>query len=356
MRISRLSRIGIVFFFALFGGGLLLGLSARPKPAAPGYHLIKTISLPPAPGDLEYFDYITVDSDARRVYISHGTEVVVLNADDFTVVGKIGGFQRSHGIVVVKGVGKGYITDEGPKKVVIFDPKTLKILGEIKTNTDVDSLIYEPVTKHIFTMNAFDNNTTVIDPAKDTIITNIDLGEEIEFPAIDGKGMIYDNGQEKSEVIAIDARTNTVKAKWKVPPAGQLVAMGMDEKNNRLFSGGRNPQFLVMIDPTDGKVLQSFPITAGVDAVIYEPSTKLVFASTREGMVHIFHEDSPNKLSEVETVKTAYGGKTMGLDIKTHNFFVSTSDFGPPGPPTERIPHPGPAAKQGNFRVLVYGR
>ena len=335
---------------------LLLTAHARPKPAAPGYHLIKTISLPPAPGNIEYFDYITVDPDARRVYISHGTEVVVLNADDYSVVGKMGGFQRCHGVVVVKGVGKGYITDGEAKKVFVFDLKTLKITGEIVTGTDVDSIIYEPATKHVFTFNASSNNTTVIDPAKDSVITNIDLGQEIEFPAIDGKGMIYDNGQEKSEIIAIDAKTNTVKANWPGAPAGQLVAMGMDGKNNRLFSGGRNPQFMVMIDPTNGKVLQSFPISAGVDAIIFESSTKLVFASTREGKVHIYHEDSPSKLSEVETVETQYGAKTMQVDTKTHNFFVSTSDFDPPAAPTEKQPHPLARAKQGNFRVLVYGR
>jgi YVTN family beta-propeller protein len=356
MKFSSLGRIGVVLFFALFGACLMLGTYARPKPAAPGYHLIKTISLPPAPGSSEYFDYITVDADARRVYISHGTEFVVLNADDFSVVGKIGGFQRSHGAVVVKEFGKGYITDGNAQKVVVFDPKTLKVTGEIKTQTNVDSIIYEPATKHIFTFNASSNNTTVIDPAKDAVITNIDLGQEVEFPAIDGKGMVYDNGQEKSEVIAIDAHTNTVKAKWPGAPAGQLVAMAMDGKNQRIFSAGRNPQFLVMMDAKNGKVLQSFPITAGVDANIFEPSTKLLFASTREGFVHIYHEDSPNKLSEVETVKTQYGAKTMQIDPKTHNIFLATSDFDPPAAPTEKQPHPLPTAKQGNFRVLVYGR
>src|SRR6202035_3752548 len=149
--------------------------------------------------------------------------------------------------------------------VVVFDPKTLKVIGEIKTNTDVDSLIYEPATKHILTMNASDNNTTVIDPANDSIITNIDLGEEVEFPAVDGKGMVYDNGQEKSEVIAIDARTNTVKARWPTAPEGQPVSMAIDQKNRRLFSAGRGPQMVAMIDANSGKVLQTLPISGGVD-------------------------------------------------------------------------------------------
>jgi hypothetical protein len=356
MKVSRLGRIGVVLFFALFGAWFLLSASAKPKPAAPGYHLLKTVSLPPAPGNSEYFDYITVDADARRVYITHGTEVVVLNADDYTVVGKISGFQRCHGVVIVKGVGKGYITDGDAQKVVVFDPKTLKITGEIQTKNDVDSLIYEPVTKHVFTFNASSKNTTVIDPVKDTVITDIDLGQGVEFPAVDGKGMVYDNGREKNEVIAIDARTNTVKAYWPAAPAASLFALGMDQQNRRVFSGGRDPQIMVMIDASNGKVLQSVPVTAGVDAIIFEHSTNLVFASTREGVVHIYHEDSPDKITEVETVKTEYGAKTMQIDTKTHNFFTSTSDFDPPAAPTEKVPHPLPRSKPGNFRVLVFGR
>src|SRR6266851_7062728 len=132
MKFSSLGRFAVFFFFALFGACFLSGSFAGPKPAAAGYHLIKTISLPPAPGGGEYYDYISVDSAARRVYVSHGTEVVILNADDYTVVGTIGGLQRCHGVVVIKGLGKGYITDGEAMKVVIFDLKTLKVTGEVK--------------------------------------------------------------------------------------------------------------------------------------------------------------------------------------------------------------------------------
>jgi hypothetical protein len=336
---------------------LFLGTGAFAGPPAVSYHLLKKVPLPAAPGTREYFDYITVDSEARRVYVSHGTEVVVLNADDDTVVGTIQGSKLCHGVVVVKSLGKGFITDGEAESVIVFDLKTLKTTGEIKTNQpDTDSLIYEPVTKHIFTFNGHSHNTTVIDPVKEAVITNLDLVGGVEFPAVDGKGMIYDNNEDNNDVVAIDARTNTIKARWPAAPAGQLVAMAMDQKNRRLFSSGRNPQNLVMMDADSGKVLQSFPISAGVDANIFEPSTGLLFVSTREGMIHIYHEDSPDKLSEVETVKTEYGAKTMQIDPKTHKLFLSTSDFDPPAAPTEKQPHPLPRAKQGNFRVLVYGR
>jgi hypothetical protein len=178
----------------------------------------------------------------------------------------------------------------------------------------------------------------------------------VEYPAVDGKGMIYDNNPEKNDIVAIDARTNTIKARWPTAPEGQPTSMTMDPKTRRLFSGGRGPQFLTMMDADTGKVLQSYPISAGVDANTFDPGTGLLFVSTREGMLHIYHEDSPDKLSEVESLKTEYGAKTSQVDPKTHRVFVSTSDFNPPAAPTEKQPHPLATAKPGNFRVLVYGR
>ena len=350
-------------FLASLSTSLLPSLYAQPKPGASGYHLIKTISLPPAPGGGEYYDYIAVDDEARRVYVSHGTEVVVLNADDYSVVGKVEGMTRSHGIAIVQELGKGFVTDGDskpgakPQQVVIFDLKTLKVTGKVSTDQpDTDAIIYEPVTKHIFTFNGDSHNTTVIDPVKQVVITNIDLGGAVEFPAVDGKGMVFDNNSDKNEVVAIDARTNKVTARWPTKPAGHPVSLTMDKKNRRLFSGGRGAQFIAMMDADTGKVLQSYPISAGVDANDFDPATGLLFVSTKEGILHIYHEDSPDKLSEVEAVKTEYGAKTLQVDPKTHNVFLSTSDFNPPAAATQKQPHPQPTPKPGNFRVLIYAR
>src|ERR1700674_1653372 len=228
---------------------LVFGTYTLASPPAVSYHLLKKVPLAAAPGGSEYFYYITVDSAPRRVYVSHGTEVVVLNADDYTVVGTIGGLQRCHGVVVVKGLGKGYITDGEGQKVVIFDLKTLKVTGEVKTNQpDTDSIIYDPASKHIFTFNGHSRNTTVIDPVKETVVKTLDLVGAGEFPAVDGKGMIYDNNEEKNDVVAIDSRALTIKARWPAAPAGQPVAMAMDRQHRRLFSAGRNPQFVVMME------------------------------------------------------------------------------------------------------------
>jgi uncharacterized protein YjiK len=335
----------------------LFGTCALASAQAVNYHLLKTVSLPAAPGTREYFDYLTVDADARRLYVTHGTEVDVLNADDYSLVGKIGGLQLSHAVVVLKELGKGFITDGEAKKVLIFDPNTLKVTGEVVTGQeDTDALVYDPASKYLFSINGNSGNATVIDPVKQTVVKMMDLGGAAEFGVVDGKGMLYDNNEAKSDVAAIDTRALEIKARWPAAPAGTVTALAMDLKTQRLFSAGRNPQFVVMMDANNGKVVQSFPISAGVDAAAFEPDTGLLFVSTREGMVHIFHEDSADKLSEVQTLKTEYGAKTMAIDPKTHNIFVSTSDFDPPAAPTEKQPHPLPRAKQGNFRVLVYGR
>jgi DNA-binding beta-propeller fold protein YncE len=335
----------------LFFAGVVLA-----APDKLGYHLLKKVPLGAAPGGGEYFDYLTVDPEARRVYVSHGTEVKVVDADSAAVVGTISGLKRCHGIALVRELSKGFITDGDAAKVVVFDIATLKVTGEIKTEADADSIIYDPASKLVFSFNGEPHTVSVIDPAKGALVKSLPLGGGPEFATADGKGMVYGNLEDKNEVVAIDSRTLTIKSRWPVAPAGAPTALAMDTEHRRLFSAGRNPQMLVLIDAGSGKVIQSLPITAGADANVYEPETQLVFASTRDGMVHIFHEDSSDKLSEVETLKTEYGAKTMALDPKTHKIFLTTADFTPAAAPTAKEPNPRRRPVPGTFRLLIYGR
>jgi YVTN family beta-propeller protein len=339
--------------------GCILAIGACVLAAAPagGYHLLKTIPLGAAEGGGEYFDYITVDPAARRVYVSHGTEVKVLDADSYAVLGTISGFKRDHGVAVVPELSRGFVSDGDLGQAIIVDLKTFKKIGEVKADKDADSILYDPASKRIFVFNGEPKSTTVVDPAKGTVLATIALGGAPEQAVADGKGMIYDNLEDTNEVVAIDSRSLQVKSRWPVAPAGQPVSIAMDRKTRRLFISGRNPKLLVVMDADSGKIIgQSFPIGDRVDTTIFDPETKVVASSTREGTIHIFHEDSPDQLSAVETVKTEFGAKTMGLDPKTHRLFVDTSDFDPPGPPTEKQRNPQPRAKPGTFRVLVYGR
>ncbi len=335
---------------------LLLGAVAFAGPPAVNYHLIKKVPLGAAPGGKEYFDYITIDPAMRRLYLSHGTEVKVVDADNYAVVGTISGLTRCHGIALVKDLGKGFITDGDPGNVVIFDIPTLRVIGKVKADPDADSIVYDRASKRIFSFNGNSKNSTVIDPVKGTVVKTIDLGGGPEYAVADGKGVVYNNNEETNEVVTIDSITLTIKARWPVAPAGAPTAMAMDKEHRRLFCAGRNPKFLVVMDADNGKVIQSFPISGGADALVYEPEPGLIFVSTREGMIHIFHEDSPDKYSESQAVKTEIGAKTMALDPKTHNLFLTTSDFGPPPAATPARPHPNPVPIPGTFRLLVYGR
>src|SRR6202023_1518153 len=302
---------------------------ALAAPPASGYHLLKKVPLPKAAGGGEYFDYITVDADARRVYISHGAEVDVLDADNFSVVGTISGLKKCHGVAVVPELGKGFITDGDAETVVVFDLKSLKKTGEIKSYPDTDAIVYDPASKLVFTFNGDSKNSTVIDPAKETVVKVIDMGGAVEQGVTDGKGLLYDNNEEKTDIAVVDTAALTIKSRWPVAPAGTPVAIAIDREHRRIFSSGRKPQFVVMMDADSGKVLQSLPISSGVDGNVFDPDSGLLFVATRAGKLHIFHEDSPDKLTEVETLNTEFGAKTMNIDEKTHNLFLTTADFGP---------------------------
>ena len=336
---------------------ILLGTVSLMMAAAPGYHLLRKYSFGAAPGSTrEYFDYVTVDSAARRVYLSHGTEIIVMDADSGKVTGNITGLKQDHGVAVASEFGRGFISDGALGKAIIFDLQTLKIIGEAKADQDADSILYDPASKRVFVMNGDPHSSTVIDAKSGNVVGTIDLGGGPEFAVADGKGTVYVNIEDKAELVAIDSNTLKIKSRWPLAPAGTPTALAMDVQHHRLFSAGRNPQMLVVLDSDTGKILQSFPISAGVDAAAYEPETGLIFVSTREGMVHIFHEDSPDKFSEAETVTTEYGAKTMGLDTKTHNLYLDTVDFGPAPAPTADKPHPPRPVIPGTFHVLVYGK
>jgi YVTN family beta-propeller protein len=333
----------------------LLWLAAALVAAPPsgGYHLLRKIPLGAAEGGGEYFDYITVDAAARRIYLSHGTEVKVLDADSFAVVGTIAGLKRDHGIAVVPELGRGFITDGDAGQVAVFDLKSLKILGQVKADEDADSILYDSASKRVFVFNGRPKSATVIDPATNTVVATLQLGGAPEQAVADGQGTIYDNLEDTNEVIAIDSRALKITARWPVAPAGQPVSIALDRRGRRLFVGGRNPKLLVAMATDTGKVVGGpFPIGDRVDANIFDPETALVASATREGTIHVFHEDAGGQITLVETVRTEFGAKTMGLDPRTHNLLVDTSDFTTPAPGSNQQPKAVP----GTFRLLVYGR
>lgn len=320
------------------------------------YHLANTYKFGAAPGGREYFDYMTLDPDSHRLYLSHGSEVLVVNAETGKEEGKISGLKASHGVAVVPEVGRGFISDGAQGKAIIFDLKTLKITGEAKAAPDADCIIYDPASKHVFTFNGDSKNATAIDPATGNVVGTVDLGGGPEFAVSDGQGTIYNNLEDKSEVLAIDSNSLKVKSRWPIAPAGAPAPIAMDREHRRLFVAGREPAMMVVMNADDGKVIQSFPISDGADAEVYDSKANLIFVSTRAGWVHIFHQDSPDHYSEAGKVKTEFGAKTMAYDSKTDRIFVDTAEFGKAPAPTKENPHPRPPAVPGTFHVLVYSR
>ncbi len=333
---------------------VLVGVLSLWGSSAFDYHLVHKYEFGAAPGGREYFDYIKVDPAARRVYLSHGTEVLVVNADTGALEGKISGLQLSHGVAVVPDLNRGFITDGEQGKIVIFDLKTLKVIGDVNAAKDADSILYDPASKHIFSFNGDSQSSTVVDPATGKVVGTIELGGAPEFAVADGRGMIYDNLEDKSEVVAIDSETLKIKSRWPISPAGAPAPLAIDRDHRRLFVSGRDPQMLVVMNADNGKIIQSFPISAGADANVYDPKTGRILVSTREGWTHVFHEDSPDRYSEIGKIKTEFGAKTMDFDSKTGCIFVDTAKFGPAPAATKERPHPRPAPIPGTFHLLVY--
>jgi len=363
MKISRYAGLAFVLTIALSAAYALAWAAGKPAaPAGGGYHLLKKVPLGAAPGEgatREYFDYVVPDPANRRVYMTEMTRCVVVNADTGEKVGEVTGsdWKRIHGVAVVPALNKGFISDGDAAQIYAFDLKTLKVTGTIKGENDADWIMYDPSSKYVFVFNGDAKSATVIDPAKETVVKTIPLGGAPEQAVSDGKGLVFDNIESTNEVIAIDSHDLTIKSRWPVAPAGNPVSITMDRKTRRLFIGGRGPKMLVTMDADTGKIIgEAYPIGDRVDANIFDAATNTVAAATREGTLHIFHEDSPDKLTVVEAVKTEFGAKTMGLDTKTHNLYLTTSDFGPAPAPTEKQPNPQPVATPGTFRLLIYGK
>ena len=320
--------------------------TAAPSPGPSGYHVIKTVPISGEGG----WDYVTVDSDARRVYVSHATQVVVLDADSYAVVGSIPDTQGVHGIAVASDLGRGFTSNGRANNATIFDLKTLKTIGTVKTGTNPDAIIYDAVTKRVFTFNGRSNDTTAINAADGTVVGTLALGGKPEFAVADGKGSIYVNIEDTSELVQFDAQKLTVTHRWPQAPCKEASGLAMDLKNRRLFSGCDNKMIAVM-DADSGKVVATPAIGEGVDASGYDPETLLVFSSNGEGTLTVVHQDSPDKYTIVENVPTKKSARTMGLDLKTHNVFLPAADFDAPAAGERRG-----KMKPGSFVLLVVGK
>jgi DNA-binding beta-propeller fold protein YncE len=345
---SALARIVWAILLAAVAAGML---SVCPLAAADGnYHLLKKVVL----GGEGFWDYLICDSDTRRVYISRGTHVMVIDADTYAVVGDIPSTDGVHGIALAPELGRGFTSNGRANTVTIFDLKTLKNLGTAPTGEGPDAIVYDPASKRVFTFNGHGGSATAIDAASGTPAGTITLEGKPEFAAADGQGHIYNNLEDKSELLQIDSQKLTITARWPLSPGQSPSGLAIDREHRRLFVGCHN-QMMAVVDADSGKVLATPEIGQGVDANAFDPGTQLAFSSNGDGTLTVVHEDSPEKFTPVASVPTQRGARTMALDLKTHNIFLVTAEFGPPPAPTPEHPHPRPPAIPGSFTLLVFG-
>jgi YVTN family beta-propeller protein len=328
----------------------LTGVAGAVPPTG-GYHVIKKVVL----GGEGFWDYLTVDSAARRLYISHASKVLVLNADTYALVGEIAGTDGVHGIAVAPALGRGFTSNGRSNTVTVFDLKTLEVKAQVKTGENPDAIIYDPASRRIFTFNGRSADSTAIDAASGAVVGTIPLGGRPEFAAADGNGRIYVNLEDKSEVVILDSRALALKTRWPLAPCEEPSGMAMDTAHQRLFIGCHNKMMAVM-DADTGRIVATLPIGEGVDGNSFDPRTGLAFSSNGEGTLTVIREESPEKFAVVENVPTQRGARTMALDVETHNVFLVTAEFGPPPAPTAERPRPRPSIVPGTFTLLVLGQ
>jgi YVTN family beta-propeller protein len=331
----------------LFAATLLL-LAVAAMAADPGYKVVQKVTL----GGEGGWDYLTMDPTAPRLFVTHGTHVVVVDTESNKAVGEIPDTPGVHGVTVAPDLGRGFTSNGRENTVSVFDLKTLKVLSKVKTGENPDAIIYDPASHRVFAFDGRSNDATVIDGAAGTVVKTIPLGGKPEFAAVDGAGQVFVNIEDKAEIAAIDAKSLEVKARWALKPCEEPSGLAFDPKEQRLYAACGNKQMAV-VDAKTGKLLASPPIGGGVDGAAFDPERRLAFSSNGEGSLTVIGEPAPGKFEVVATVPTERGARTIALDPKTHAIYTVTAQFGPmpsaaPGAPRQR-----PPIVPGSFELLV---
>lgn len=332
-------------------GCFIIVITGALAASAPGYHLLDTWKL----GGEGGWDYLKVDSDAHRLYIARATRVMVVDSESGKTVGEISDTPGVHGVALVPEIGKGFASNGREDTVSVFELQSLKTLNKIKVGNRPDAIWYDASSKRVFTFNAGSQDATAIDAEKAAVVGTVPLGGKPEFAASDGHGTVYVNIEDKNQLVAFDGAQLKEKQRWPLAGCEEPSGLAMDQKNRRLFVGCGN-KVMPVVDADSGKILATLPIGDGVDATAFDEQSGLAFASCGEGVLTVVREDSPDKFSVAETVKTQRGARTMALDSKTHKVFTVTAQFGPPPAPTAAQPHPRPTITPDTFVVLVLGK
>jgi DNA-binding beta-propeller fold protein YncE len=326
--------------------------STSAMPAATTYHVVRHIPV----GGEGGWDYATVDGPSHRLFLSHANHVVVVDTRSGTIVGDIPKTEGVHGIAIARELHRGFVSNGRTSTVTIFDLDSLKVLDEVKTTGDrPDAILFDPASSRVFTFNAGGKNTTALDAASGAVAGTLDLGGKPEFAAADGRGHVYVNVEDTSEIVAIDSKALTILKRWKLDPCEEPSGLAMDRGARRLFSGCGN-KLMAISDPDTGRVVGTVPIGAGVDANAFDAGTGFALSSNgADGTLTLVRASSPDHYEVLANVPTQKGARTMALDETTHHIFLPTAQFGPPPPATAERPRPRPTMVPGTFEVLEVG-
>lgn len=305
-------------------------------------------------GPASFWDYLTSDPGAHRLYVSNGTRVVVVDTAAGKIIGEIPDTPGVHGIALAQGMGKGFISCGRANKVVVFDLNTLKATSEVATGKNPDAISYEPVTGRVFTFNGGSKDSTAFDAKTGVVAGTIPMGGKPEFSQVDGKGMIYINNEDTSEILEVDAKGLKVARKWSLAPCESPSGLAIDAKHARLFSVCEN-KLMAISDIKTGKLLTTLPIGEGADGVAFDPGTGTAFSSNGEGTMTVVRE-TKGKYEVVQTVTTKRGARTVAVDTATHRVYTPTAAFGPPPVATEQNKHPRPPMLADTFHLLIVAK
>jgi DNA-binding beta-propeller fold protein YncE len=318
---------------------------------AQGYKVKGSIAIGGSGG----WDYLAADAPNRKLYVSHGTQVEVVDLHSNKPAGKIPGFGGVHGIAFADKLGKGFISDGRSNEVAIFDLKTMTVRKKVKAGTNPDGIVYDPFSQRVFAFNGRSKDATAIDAKSDSVVGTIALDGKPEFPVSDGKGHVYANIEDKSEIVKIDPKTLKVEGNWPLSPCESPSGLAINQDGTRLFAVCDN-KLMAVVDARNGKVVATPAIGDGPDAAGYDANAKLAFSSNGDGTLTVIQDKGSDQYPVVETVTTEKGARTMTIDEKTGNIYLSAAKYGPAPAATASNAHPRPAVLPGSFKVLIVAK
>jgi DNA-binding beta-propeller fold protein YncE len=344
MRIFQFTGIWMRTFREISAIVMLSATACLRAVASPGWTVSDRI---PVSGDGNW-DYATLQAEQHRLYVAHQDRLVVIDLSSRTEIRSIPG-QKIHGVALVPELNRGFVSDGDAGSVILFDLKTLEVNRTLQTQPDADAICYEPVTRRIFTFNGDSRNTTIIDAVRAQIVGTLSLDGQPEFAQTDGRGAIFVNIEDKDEVLKIDAAGAKVIERWPLPARSSPCSMGIDLQHDRLFIGCRN-QTLLVIDSLSGETVATLPIGKWVDATVYDPVRRRIFACCGDGTLTVVRQDSTDSYTIDEVVQTELGVRTMAFDSATNTIYAPTARLSPISP---QDPHPHPHPIPGTFQILV---